>query len=120
MGSTVRLAELFGAPLARELLLTGRTVKGREIRAAGVPISHAVVPRAQARARTYALARDMAAVSPNAMRVFRAHLAARDGARLDRALTDELAMHAEVFAHPDTRANILDSYPAPAEENEPA
>lgn len=120
MGSTVRLAELFGAPLARDLLLTGRLVKGREIRTAGVPISHAVVPRAQARARTYALARDMAAASPAAMRLFRAHLAGRDRDRLNLALADELAMHAEVFAHPDTRTHILDSYPAPTEESQPA
>lgn len=116
MGSTTRLAELFGAPLARDLLLTGRMIKGREIRAAAVPISHAVVPRAHARARTYELAQSMAAASPPAMRIYRAHLAGRDRARLNLALADELAMHGEVFAHPDTRAHILDSYPVPAEE----
>ncbi|MGQ0842375.1 enoyl-CoA hydratase-related protein [Actinokineospora sp.] len=120
MGSTVLLEELFGAPLARDMLLTGRVLKGRDIKAAGVPISHAVVPRREARAHTYALAQDMALAPPTTMAVFRSHLAARRRAQLDRAIADELAMHTEVFAHAETRAHILESYPALSDETEPA
>jgi len=113
MGATVLLEELLGAPLARDLLLTGRTLKGRDIRAAAVPLSHAVVPRSEARGRTYALAEEMALAPPETMSVFRSHLAARRRAQLDQAIREELVMHTKVFAHEQTRAHILESYPAP-------
>lgn len=118
MGSTVLLKEIFGAPLARDLLLTGRVVKGRELRAAGVPISHSIVPKAWVRARTYALADEMAMAPAAAMSLFRHHLAADRRALLDRAIAAELAMHTTVFARADTPALILDSYPTPTTEME--
>lgn len=120
MGSTVLLEEIFGAPLARDMLLTGRVIKGRDLRAAGVPISHSIVPRAQTRDRTYALAAEMALAPPAAMSLFRTHLAAQRRAQFERAIAAELAMHNTVFAREDTSARILESYPATSDEMEHA
>ncbi|MGH3431271.1 MAG: enoyl-CoA hydratase-related protein [Thermocrispum sp.] len=119
MGSTVLLEEALGAPLAREMLLTGRMVKGREIRSAGAPLSYAVLPRREVSAHTYALARETALASPAAMGLLRSHIAGRRRARLDQALAAELAMHTTVFARPETRKHILESYPTAAERTEP-
>src|SRR5207244_2774058 len=49
MGSTTLLPELFGPPLARELLLTGRTMTGAELKTLAPSLAHAVVPRSGVR-----------------------------------------------------------------------
>ncbi|WP_037273481.1 polyketide synthase [Kibdelosporangium aridum] len=113
MGSTVLLEEVFGVPLARDLLLTGRMVKGREIREAGIPLSHAVAPRSDVRDRTYALASEMAQAPRTAMGLLKGQITTRRRAQLERAIADELAMHTAVFGHPETRTRIDESYPAP-------
>jgi polyketide biosynthesis enoyl-CoA hydratase PksI len=113
MGSTALLEEVFGVPLARDLLLTGRMIKGREIHKAGVPLSHAVVPRSDVRNRTYALATELAQAPQAAMGLLKRHITTRRRAQLERAISDELAMHTEVFGHPETRTRIDESYPAP-------
>ncbi len=120
MGSTVLLEEMLGAPLARDMLLTGRVVKGRELRDAHVPLSHAVVPRAAVHDRVHALAREMAQAPPEAMALTRGHLAARRLARFERAVIEELAMHTRVFADHQTRTSIVENYPTGADETERA
>jgi enoyl-CoA hydratase/carnithine racemase len=111
MGSTLLLEDVLGAPLARDLMLTGRLVKGRDIREAAVPLSHAVVPRRDVLARTIARAEEMASMPPAAMHLLRTHIAARRRAQLERAIADELAMHVTVFSDDATRDRIEDSYP---------
>lgn len=113
MGSTVVLEEALGAPLARELLFTGRLVKGRELKAAGVPLSHAIVPRAEVGHRALAVARELAAVPREAAVLLKASLAGRRRERLDRALADEQANHACLFGDPATRRRIDRSYAGP-------
>jgi polyketide biosynthesis enoyl-CoA hydratase PksI len=113
MGSTALLEEVFGVPLARDLLLTGRMIKGREIRQAGVPLSHTVVPRNDVRDRTYALASELAQTPRAAMGLLKGHITTRRRIQLERAIADELAMHTAVFGHPETRERITESYPAP-------
>lgn len=120
MGSTVLLEEVLGAPLARDMLLTGRVVKGRELRDAHVPLSHAVVPRAQVRDRVYALAREMAQAPREAMALTRAHMSARRLARFEQAVAGELAMHTRVFASNTTRTSIVENYPTGTDETEQA
>jgi polyketide biosynthesis enoyl-CoA hydratase PksI len=114
MGSTVLLEEVFGVPLARDLMLTGRMIKGREIREAGIPLSHAVVPRSDVRDRTFALASEMAQTPRAAMGLLKGHVTMRRRVQLERAIADELAMHTAVFRNPETRERITESYPAPA------
>jgi polyketide biosynthesis enoyl-CoA hydratase PksI len=117
MGSTLLLEEVLGAPLARDMMLTGRLVKGRDIREAAVPLSHAVAPRREVLARTIGRAEEMASMPPTAMRLLRRHIADRRRAQLDRAIADELAMHTLVFADDATRQHIEDSYPNHMEQS---
>jgi polyketide biosynthesis enoyl-CoA hydratase PksI len=111
MGASVLLDELLGVPLATDLLLTGRIVKGRDLKAAGVPLSHAVMPRSEVRLRTFAKAQEVASTSRSAALLFKHHLAARKTALFEQALASELAMHRTIFADPETRARIAESYP---------
>jgi len=113
MGSTVLLPELLGAPLAREVLLTGRTMLGRELRDAQVPLSHAVRPRDDVMKHAHQLAQDMAALPPQASRMTKQHLASRRRVTLDAALEIECAMHRTIFDAPQTRQTIAESYATP-------
>jgi enoyl-CoA hydratase/carnithine racemase len=110
MGSTTLLPQIFGAPLARELLFTGRTLTGAELKRLAPFFAYAVVPRAQARARALALAEEMAQAPPAPVRLFKAHLAAERRAALEAALAHEQRMHRKVFADPGTRTSIAKNY----------
>jgi 4-carboxy-3-alkylbut-2-enoyl-[acp] decarboxylase len=106
MGATSLAEEIFGAPLGRELLLTARLVKGREIQESGAPIKHAVVPRAQVRTVALRRATEIAALPKDAVVLLKRHLAARRGNRLHEALGYEIAMHRKVLREPATRQRI--------------
>ncbi|XRQ09901.1 enoyl-CoA hydratase-related protein [Actinomadura welshii] len=111
MGSTVLAGEAFGATLGREMLLTGRLLKGREIRAAGAPIGHGVVPRAGVRPAALRLAEEIADLPRDAVLLFKRYLAAERGDRLHGALRRESAMHREVLTRPATRRRIAERHP---------
>jgi enoyl-CoA hydratase/carnithine racemase len=66
IGGTLLLPRLLGAPLAKELIFTGRRMGVEEARAAGL-VNH-VVPRGQARARAAEIAATIAANAPIAVR----------------------------------------------------
>jgi len=121
MGSTAILEEAVGAPLARELLFTGRLLKGRELKAACGGIAHAIIPRAEVRGRALAIAREMAQAPREALVLLKAALAGRRRAVFERAVHEEQEMHAMLFAREDTRARIearygrsLPPFPLPA------
>jgi len=110
MGSTVVLEEAFGAPLARELLFTGRAVKGRELKAAGVPIGHAIMPAGEVRARALAIAREMAAAPRPALLLLKSMLAERRATALGPALAREQSSHRTIFASDETMHAIRGTY----------
>lgn len=110
MGSTVVLEEALGAPLARELLLTGRISKGRELKAAGGLIAHAVAPRAEVRARAVAIAEEMAKVPREALVLLKRTLSQRRQQMLDRANVDEKVMAQAIFEYEGTRTQIGEAY----------
>jgi polyketide biosynthesis enoyl-CoA hydratase PksI len=110
MGSTVVLEEALGAPLARDLLFTGRLIKGRELRAHQTPLSYAVEPRDAVRARALERAREIAAVPRPAAILLKANLTARRRAMLEPALGMEQAHHAELFESDETRRTIRTRY----------
>jgi polyketide biosynthesis enoyl-CoA hydratase PksI len=116
MGSTLLLEEALGARLARELLFTGRLVKGRELAAAGYA---AVVPRALVRRRALDLAAEVAAVPREALLELKAMLAERRRGPLQRALEEERRGHEAIFARGDTARRIAERYPARLTEAEP-
>jgi polyketide biosynthesis enoyl-CoA hydratase PksI len=113
MGATMLLEEAVGALLARELLFTGRLMKGRELKAAGGPIAPMVVPCAEVRSRAIAIAQEIAEAPREALVLLKQTLSAKRSASLERALKDEHAMHAALFARAETRSRIAERYIAP-------
>lgn len=107
MGATVLLEEAFGPALARELLFTGRLVKGRDLKAAGSP---AVVPRGELRRRALALAGEVADVPREALVRLKAMLARRRRDLLQRALEEERRSHEALFALGETARHIAERY----------
>lgn len=109
MGSTRLLPEALGAPLAREMLFSGRLLKGRELAAAGALV-HAIGPRDGVRAGALELARELAAVPAPAARALKSRLAARRRVMLAEALGAEQALHARLLSDPATTRQITDRY----------
>jgi enoyl-CoA hydratase/carnithine racemase len=109
MGATVLLEDALGPRLARELLFTGRMVKGRELAARG---AH-VLPKAEVRKRALALAEEVAAAPREALVRLKAMLAGRRRERLQRALEEERRSHEELFAREDTARQIEERYASP-------
>jgi enoyl-CoA hydratase len=66
IGGTQLLPRIVGAPMAKEMIFTGRRVDAQEARAIGL-VNH-VVPRGQARARAAEIARTIADNGPIAVR----------------------------------------------------
>ena len=66
IGGTQLLPRILGAPLAKELIFTGRRMKADEAKAAGL-VNH-LVPKGQARARALEIATTIAANGPIAVR----------------------------------------------------
>lgn len=104
MGSTVVVEETVGAVLARELLLTGRLVKGRELRGA------TVLPRADVVPRARQLAEEIAAAPRDVLVLTKAALVAPRRARLEAALVTEKAMHDRLFADETIRRRVAEAY----------
>jgi enoyl-CoA hydratase/carnithine racemase len=77
--SMARLARTVGAPRARELVLTARTVDATE--AVRIGLVHAVLPKSDLDAHVATVARDIAALAPLTLRAAKASLEDRaDGA----------------------------------------
>jgi enoyl-CoA hydratase/carnithine racemase len=91
IGGTQLLPRVLGAPLAKELIFTGRRLKVDEARAAGL-VNH-VVPAGQARARAGEIAATIAANGPVAVR--QAKRAIMGG--LDRDLESAIGLAIEAY-----------------------
>jgi polyketide biosynthesis enoyl-CoA hydratase PksI len=112
MGSTVALEAAFGGSLAREMLYTGRLLKGRDL--AGVVGRH-VVPRARVVDRAIALAEEMATAPRAALVELKRVLAQTRLATAGPAVEREREAHRRLFALAETARAIDERYPAPAD-----
>jgi enoyl-CoA hydratase/carnithine racemase len=110
VGATVVLEEAVGAPLAREMLFTGRLMKGHELKAAGGSLAHAIVPRAEVRRRAISIAQEIAEAPREALVLLKEALSGRRRAVFERATNEEQAMHAVLFAREETGLRIAERY----------
>jgi enoyl-CoA hydratase/carnithine racemase len=110
MGATAVVPDAFGGPLGREMLITGRMLKGREIADARIPLSGSVVPRIAVYARALGTAESLVETPRGALELIEVRLKQVRQRALEEALTAETAMHAELFANPATRARITERY----------
>jgi enoyl-CoA hydratase len=84
IGGTQLLPRILGAPLAKELIFTGRRMKADEAKATGL-VNH-LVPKGQARARALEIATTIAANGPVAVRQAKKAIAYGSETDLDTAL----------------------------------
>ncbi len=91
IGGTQLLPRVLGAPLAKELIFTGRRMKVDEARAAGL-VNH-VVPAGQARTKAMEIARTVAANGPVAVRQAKKAIMAG----LDRDLESAINLAIEAY-----------------------
>jgi enoyl-CoA hydratase len=84
IGGTQLLPRILGAPLAKELIFTGRRMKADEAKSAGL-VNH-LVPKGQARARALEIATTIAANGPIAVRQAKKAIAYGSETDLETAL----------------------------------
>jgi len=113
MGSTVLLAEMVGEPLAREMLFTGRVVKGRELARASGAIAHAVLPRAGVRRRALEIAGEVAAVPRETLVAAKRLVAGRRRAAVLAAVDAERDAQMALLGMGQIRSRIAAVYGAP-------
>jgi len=107
MGATAALAEWVGAPLARELLYTGRLMKGRALKPV---LPHAVVPREQVIPRALDLAHEMADAPRETLVALKEMLTAVRRDALERALASEGPAQAALLGQEETRRRVGERY----------
>jgi enoyl-CoA hydratase/carnithine racemase len=98
-GGTQRLPRVVGSARARELILTGRVLTGAEAERIG--LVHEVVPAGAARARADAVADEIAASGPLAVREAKRLIDLALDVDLDAGLAAELDASERVFASED-------------------
>jgi enoyl-CoA hydratase len=104
MGTTFLLPRLVGPGVARELLLTGRTVGAEEALELG--LIHRLTAQERVLEEALALAREVAGNSPAAVRATRRLLQGLEETRLRAALAAEARAQARLFAHPDVAEGL--------------
>ncbi|WP_308258573.1 SDR family NAD(P)-dependent oxidoreductase [Saccharothrix obliqua] len=95
MGATYVLEQRFGAALAKEMLLTGRSLTGEELRRRGVNVT--VLPRDEVLPAALDLARSMADRPASVIRVLKDELAGRVLRDLPEIIASEVRMHRQVL-----------------------
>jgi enoyl-CoA hydratase/carnithine racemase len=103
-GLTVTLPRTIGEQRAAELLYTGRAVKGAEALAIG--LCDRVAPPDELRAQAHALAAEIAAAAPLAVRSIRATMRGDLAERVRAATEHEAAEQAKLFATEDFREGV--------------
>jgi acyl transferase domain-containing protein/tryptophanase/pimeloyl-ACP methyl ester carboxylesterase len=95
MGASYILEHRFGAALAAEMLMTGRTYRGQELEQRGAQVLFEAPDQVLPRALN--LARSMAAMPADALRVLKKELARRTLDKLSDVIPSEVAMHDQVL-----------------------
>ncbi|MFG2635901.1 SDR family NAD(P)-dependent oxidoreductase [Streptomyces sp. NPDC048362] len=95
MGATYVLERRFGSALADEMMLTGRSLTGAELRRYGAMVT--VLPRREVLPAALERARALAAQPREAVRRLKQELAGRVLGRLDEVVGREVLMHEEVL-----------------------
>lgn len=104
MGATWLLPQLVGPAAALDLLLTGRTVDGRE--AAALGLVNRTVPAADLESAALAWAREIAAAGPLAVRAIKRLVQASAEGGLAAALAREAWAQSVTFASRDLREGL--------------
>jgi polyketide biosynthesis enoyl-CoA hydratase PksI len=118
MGATHVVERAFGEPLGRDLLLTGRTMTGREIRDACCPLTHAVLPKTAVREHALSLARRITDAPRDALLLLKRNLNAERTPALEHALANETDAHARLFGPRDRLEQLIERYPVAIEPAE--
>jgi enoyl-CoA hydratase len=103
-GGTQRLPRRIGTARAREWILTGRSATAAEAMQFGLVLK--VVPREQLLPSALALASELASKSSTALAAAKRALLAAVDRRLERGLTEELALWQDLFATADQKAGM--------------
>lgn len=113
MGSTALLGDLVGPSLAREMLYTGRAVRGLDLILPGSRGPH-VLSRAEVAGHARTLARRMAMVDAPVARGVKTLLSVPRRRAVHDALGMERAQHRGIFDDPATRSRLEAALGAPA------
>jgi len=100
-GGTQRMVELIGRAQALDLILRGRLIAGAE--AARIGLAHESVPAEEVEPRASALAEELAALSPDALREAKRCIYL---ARSDAGFAAEIDATRRLHRHPDTGRRI--------------
>jgi enoyl-CoA hydratase len=105
IGGTQLLPRIVGAPLAKELIFTGRRVEAAEAKAVGL-VNH-VVPRGQARARALEIALAIAENGPVAVRQAKKAIAYGSETDLETAMVLAIEAYNATVVTEDRREGVL-------------
>ncbi|HSR99607.1 MAG TPA: SDR family NAD(P)-dependent oxidoreductase, partial [Kofleriaceae bacterium] len=104
MGATLILGERLGGNLAREMMLTGRSYRGRDLEARGASVMFQTSEEVLATA--ISVAESVAAKPREALTALKHELASRVLAALPATLARELEMHEQTFVGAAVKARI--------------
>ncbi|OKI02263.1 hypothetical protein A6A06_14490 [Streptomyces sp. CB02923] len=111
VGATALLPARLGAVLGTEMLLTGCSYRGADLRQRGVP--YRVVAHDLVESTARELAARTARAPRTSLRLLKRHLRTRLRRATDEVLGPELRMQAATFALPEVAARITQAYPPP-------
>ena len=104
VGSTCVLPSKLGFALAQEMLLSGRSYRGAELAARGVP--YVVLPRQEVPAYTVELATDLAQAPRTSLMMLKEHMVRELRIDVAKAIEGELLMHETAFRLPEVKHRI--------------
>jgi polyketide biosynthesis enoyl-CoA hydratase PksI len=110
MGATILLEEAFGRLLAQEMLYTGKLMKGHELKAAGVPFAHTILPRKDVLKSAHEIAFEIAQNPGDALVLLKNNLTASRMKKYQNYLQQEQAMHKQILSSQTTLSTIRENY----------
>ncbi len=113
MGATQIVLDAFGEFLGRELLYTGRLIKGREIQKSKVSLSHAIFPKEALRACALQRASEIAQMPALVLNAYKQNLVKRRLSLLELVLQQEREMHDRMFANQGAQVHIHNALAPP-------